>query len=163
KYAWVQAKAPRNCGWLGLSLVASCSKSMASRSRSPRKRWRLPRPSCRSRRASSSASASNRAMKSADIRAMTIDQIDDEVLKLKKEPFNLRFQGASRQLENTPRVAEVRRELARLKTIARPKPHGSVEPAAKRARTGEATSLGKRGGKTAKTTAKTRGKTAAKS
>ena len=101
-------------------------------------------------------------MKSADIRAMTIDQIDDEVLKLKKEHFNLRFQRASGQLENTARVREVRRDIARLKTIARSKLHGSVEPAA-RARTGEATSSGKRGGKTAKTAAKTRGKTAAKS
>jgi large subunit ribosomal protein L29 len=102
-------------------------------------------------------------MKSADIRAMTIDQIDDEVLKLKKEHFNLRFQRASGQLENTARVREVRRDIARLKTIARSKLHGSVEPAAKRARTGEAASSGKRGGKTAKTAAKTRGKTAAKS
>ena len=40
-------------------------------------------------------------MKAADIRAMTIDQIDDEVLKLKKEQFNLRFQRATGQLENT--------------------------------------------------------------
>ncbi len=57
-------------------------------------------------------------MKPADIRAMTIDQIDDEVLKLKKEHFNLRFQRASGQLENTARVREVRRDIARLKTIA---------------------------------------------
>ena len=55
-------------------------------------------------------------MKPADIRAMTIDQIDDEVLKLKKEHFNLRFQRASGQLENTARVREVRRDIARLKT-----------------------------------------------
>jgi small subunit ribosomal protein S17 len=61
-------------------------------------------------------------MKAADIRAMTIDQIDDEVLKLKKEHFNLRFQRASGQLENTARVREVRRDIARLKTIARGKP-----------------------------------------
>jgi large subunit ribosomal protein L29 len=64
-------------------------------------------------------------MKSADIRAMTIDQIDDEVLKLKKEHFNLRFQRASGQLENTARVREVRRDIARLKTIAVSKRHGS--------------------------------------
>jgi len=60
-------------------------------------------------------------MKSADIRTMTIDQIDDEVLKLKKEQFNLRFQRATGQLENTARVREVRRDVARLKTIARQK------------------------------------------
>jgi large subunit ribosomal protein L29 len=63
-------------------------------------------------------------MKSADIRAMTIDQIDDEVLKLKKEHFNLRFQRASGQLENTARVREVRRDIARLKTIAQSKRQG---------------------------------------
>ena len=60
-------------------------------------------------------------MKAADIRAMTIDQIDDEVLKLKKEQFNLRFQRATGQLENTSRVREVRRDIARLKTVARQK------------------------------------------
>ena len=66
-------------------------------------------------------------MKAADIRAMTIDQIDDEVLKLKKEHFNLRFQRASGQLENTARVREVRRDIARLKTVARSKHQGSVK------------------------------------
>jgi len=69
-------------------------------------------------------------MKPADIRAMTLDQIDDEVLKLKKEHFNLRFQRASGQLENTARVREVRRDIARLKTIARAKRQGLVKPAA---------------------------------
>ena len=56
-------------------------------------------------------------MKSADAKAMTVDQIDDEVLKLKKEQFNLRFQKATGQLENTTRVRQVRRDIARLKTI----------------------------------------------
>jgi large subunit ribosomal protein L29 len=65
-------------------------------------------------------------MKPADVRAMTIDQIDDEVLKLKKEHFNLRFQRASGQLENTARVREVRRDIARLKTIAVSKRQGSA-------------------------------------
>jgi large subunit ribosomal protein L29 len=60
-------------------------------------------------------------MKATDIKVMTIDQIDDEVLKLKKEQFNLRFQRATGQLENTARVREVRRDIARLKTIARQK------------------------------------------
>ncbi len=64
-------------------------------------------------------------MKPADIRAMTIDQIDDEVLKLKKEHFNLRFQRASGQLENTARVREVRRDIARLKTVAQSKRQGA--------------------------------------
>jgi large subunit ribosomal protein L29 len=60
-------------------------------------------------------------MKIGDVRAMTVDQIDDEVLKLKKEQFNLRFQRATGQLENTSRVREVRRDIARLKTVARQK------------------------------------------
>ena len=64
-------------------------------------------------------------MKAADIRQMTIDQIDDEVLKLKKEHFNLRFQRASGQLENTARVREVRRDIARLKTVAKNKRSGA--------------------------------------
>ena len=57
-------------------------------------------------------------MKVADIRTMTVDQIDDEVLKLKKEQFNLRFQRATNQLENTARVRVVRRNIARIKTVA---------------------------------------------
>jgi large subunit ribosomal protein L29 len=60
-------------------------------------------------------------MKATDIKVMTIDQIDDEVLKLKKEQFNLRFQRATGQLENTARVREVRRDIARLKTVAQQK------------------------------------------
>jgi large subunit ribosomal protein L29 len=64
-------------------------------------------------------------MKAADIKTMTIDQIDDEVLKLKKEQFNLRFQRATGQLENTARVREVRRDIARLKTIAQHKRAGA--------------------------------------
>jgi large subunit ribosomal protein L29 len=57
-------------------------------------------------------------MKADDLRAMTVDQLDDEALKLKKEQFNLRFQRATNQLENTARVRAVRRDIARIKTIA---------------------------------------------
>ena len=57
-------------------------------------------------------------MKAGDARAMTPDQLGDELLKLKKEQFNLRFQRATGQLENTGRVREVRRDIARVKTIA---------------------------------------------
>ena len=57
-------------------------------------------------------------MKADDLRAMTIDQLDDEALKLKKEQFNLRFQRATGQLENTSRVRQVRRDIARAKTVA---------------------------------------------
>ena len=67
-------------------------------------------------------------MKTADVRAMTVDQLDDEVLKLKKEQFNLRFQRATGQLENTSRVRVIRRHIARIKTIARQKRVGDVVP-----------------------------------
>ncbi len=67
-------------------------------------------------------------MKVDDIRAMSLDQMDEEVLKLKKERFNLRFQKATGQLENTSRVREVRRDIARLKTVAAMKRAGA-EPA----------------------------------
>ena len=56
-------------------------------------------------------------MKAADVRALTADQLGDELLKLKKEQFNLRFQKATGQLEKSSRVREVRRDIARIKTI----------------------------------------------
>jgi large subunit ribosomal protein L29 len=58
-------------------------------------------------------------MKAAEIKDLTPDQLKDEVVKLKKEQFNLRFQAASGQLENTARVRQVRRDIARVMTIAR--------------------------------------------
>jgi large subunit ribosomal protein L29 len=67
-------------------------------------------------------------MKAQDVRAMTLDQLDDEVLKLKKEQFNLRFQRATGQLENTSRVRVIRRDIARMKTIAGQKRAGMPEP-----------------------------------
>ena len=60
-------------------------------------------------------------MKASDVRAMTEDQLKDELLKLKKEQFNLRFQQATGQLENTIRQRQVRRDIARIQTIARAK------------------------------------------
>jgi large subunit ribosomal protein L29 len=57
-------------------------------------------------------------MKVDDIRAMTPDQMEDAILNLKKERFNLRFQRATGQLENTSRLKEARRDIARIKTIA---------------------------------------------
>ena len=56
-------------------------------------------------------------MKAVDARAMSADEMNDELVKLKKEQFNLRFQAATGQLEKTARVREVRRDIARLKTI----------------------------------------------
>jgi large subunit ribosomal protein L29 len=55
----------------------------------------------------------------SDIRGMTPDQLQDELLSLKKEQFNLRFQRATGQIENTSRVREVRRDIARVKTVQR--------------------------------------------
>jgi len=57
-------------------------------------------------------------MKAQDVRDLTLDQLDDELIKLKKEQFNLRFQAATGQLENTARVRQIRRDIARIKTIA---------------------------------------------
>jgi len=50
---------------------------------------------------------------------MSLDQLEEALLKLKKEQFNLRFQQASGQLENVARVRQVRRDIARIKTITR--------------------------------------------
>jgi len=57
-------------------------------------------------------------MKIDDIRAMSPDQMEENILNLKKERFNLRFQRATGQLENTSRLREARRDIARIKTVA---------------------------------------------
>lgn len=59
-------------------------------------------------------------MKANELKEMTPDQLGDELVKLKKEQFNLRFQAASGQLENTARRRQVRRDIARIKTFQRP-------------------------------------------
>ena len=56
-------------------------------------------------------------MKIADARAKTVDELHDELGKLKKEQFNLRFQGATQQLEKTSVIRTVRRDIARIKTV----------------------------------------------
>ena len=68
-------------------------------------------------------------MKAAQVRGFTPDQLSDELIKLKKEQFNLRFQAASGQLENTARVRQIRRDIARIKTIAgqAPQAEGAVK------------------------------------
>ncbi len=58
-----------------------------------------------------------KGMKASDLRARTADELTEEVDKLAKEIFNLRFQRAGGQLENTARVRQVRRDIARIKTI----------------------------------------------
>lgn len=60
-------------------------------------------------------------MKISDVRALSADQLSDEILKLKKEQFNLRFQRATGQLENTSRFRQIRRDIARIQTVARQK------------------------------------------
>jgi len=105
-------------------------------------------------------------MKAGQVRGMTEDQLGDELLKLKKEQFNLRFQAVSGQLENTARVRQIRRDIARIKTIARQKPAAAkgeakadvkgkakAEPKAKPAKTKATTKS-----KTTKTKAKAKAK-----
>ncbi|MBC2860139.1 MULTISPECIES: 50S ribosomal protein L29 [Stappia] len=60
-------------------------------------------------------------MKATDVRAKTMDELGTELESLKKEQFNLRFQRATGQLENTARVRQVRRDIARIQTIMREK------------------------------------------
>ena len=65
------------------------------------------------------------AKRLSDLKTMTMDQLQDELLNLKKEQFNLRFQRATGQLENTGRVDEVRKDIARVKTFQRQKAAGA--------------------------------------
>ncbi|MBW6420278.1 50S ribosomal protein L29 [Rhizobium sp. XQZ8] len=60
-------------------------------------------------------------MKAEDVRGLTADQLKDKLGDLKKEQFNLRFQKATGQLEKSSRINEVRKDIARVKTIARQK------------------------------------------
>jgi large subunit ribosomal protein L29 len=63
-------------------------------------------------------------MKASDVRSKTPDELADELASLKKEQFNLRFQKATGQLEKTARIRQVRRDIARIKTIAAEKSAG---------------------------------------
>ena len=75
-------------------------------------------------------------MKIADVRALTPDQAEENLLNLKKEQFNLRFQAATGQLEKTHRVNVIRKDIARLKTVARQKagaPKTGAKASAKKA------------------------------
>ena len=64
-------------------------------------------------------------MKAADLRTKTLDELKDALMGLRKEQFNLRFQKASGQLENTARARQVRRDIARVKTVLQ-----NLQPAA---------------------------------
>ncbi|WOJ89375.1 50S ribosomal protein L29 [Methylocapsa polymorpha] len=63
----------------------------------------------------------------SDLKVMSSDQLEQEVLNLKKEQFNLRFQRATGQLENTARVRVVRRDIARVKSLAAQKRRESAK------------------------------------
>ena len=69
-------------------------------------------------------------MATSGFKDMSLDQLDDQLAKLKKEQFNLRFQTASGQNENTSRVRQVRRDIARVMTAARVKRAGSSSKSA---------------------------------
>ena len=60
-------------------------------------------------------------MKIDEVRKMTPDQLSDQLLQLKKEQFNLRFQAATGQMEKTHRVNQIRKDIARIKTVLRGK------------------------------------------
>ncbi len=69
-------------------------------------------------------------MKAGELRELSLDQLDDELIKLKREQFNLRFQAASGQLENTARMRVVRRDIARIKTLLQEKHAGGADASA---------------------------------
>ncbi len=58
-------------------------------------------------------------MKAEEVKALSTDELKDKLVTLKKEQFNLRFQQATNQLEKTSRIREVRRDIARIKTVMR--------------------------------------------
>lgn len=68
-------------------------------------------------------------MKAADLREKTPDQLREELASLKKEAFNLRFQAATGQMENTARMRDVRRAAARVKTILNQKAAAAAQEA----------------------------------
>ena len=72
-------------------------------------------------------------MTAAELRDKTPDQLRDELVNLKKEAFNLRFQQASGQMENTARMRVVRRSAARVLTILNEKAAAAADDTAKRA------------------------------
>ncbi|WP_439815711.1 50S ribosomal protein L29 [Zavarzinia sp. CC-PAN008] len=63
-------------------------------------------------------------MKASDLRIKTADELNDQLTALKREQFNLRFQKATGQLENTARQGQVRRDIARIKTVLGQKARG---------------------------------------
>ena len=69
-------------------------------------------------------------MKIQDVRALTADQLSDQLLELKREQFNLRFQAATGQMEKPHRVDQIRKDIARIKTVMRQAAPAEPAPAA---------------------------------
>ena len=69
-------------------------------------------------------------MNATELREKTPDQLRDEILRLKKEAFNLRFQQATGQMENTSRIRVIRRDVARVKTVLNEKAASAAASAA---------------------------------
>jgi large subunit ribosomal protein L29 len=73
-------------------------------------------------------------MKIDDVRSLSMDQLGEELVKLRKEQFNLRFQKATGQLEKTSRVRIIRRDIARISMVLSEMTKSGVKPAAKTAK-----------------------------
>ena len=101
-------------------------------------------------------------MKAHEVRSMTPDQRADELVKLKKEQFNLRFQAASGQLENTARVRQIRRDIARIRTITQQSPQAEARAKAAPAPKAEKVTKPKEAAAKAAAKAAPKAKTAAK-
>src|SRR5580700_9211681 len=143
KCAWAQARAHRNSGSPRSSPAASCSRLTAWIWKPPRKQCAWARPNCPFTPNSSSAARKRKTMakkaaktsklgktdkakkvasartssKADDFRAKSVDELNTELTGMKKEQFNLRFQRANGQAENTGRIRIIRRNIARIETV----------------------------------------------
>ena len=117
KCVWVPARVARNSGLPACTPAVLCLKSTALPSLWPARPWLLALPSCRSGRNLLPGLEMREMTVASDIRAKTPDELTSLLLDLRKEQFNLRFQRATGQQENTSRVRAVRRDIARVKTI----------------------------------------------
>jgi large subunit ribosomal protein L29 len=81
--------------------------------------------------------------KVSEVRDRSVDQLNDELIKLKKEQFNLRFQRASGQLENTARFRVVRHDIARIMTVLSQRSRGEAAPPAPAKKKAAASAAGK--------------------
>ena len=94
---------------------------MATKKPTKAKSAAKPKKAKAAKTAKATKTSAKSSSKADDFRAKSADELSDSLVQLKKEAFNLRFQRASGQLENTSRIREARRDIARIKTIARQK------------------------------------------